>query len=130
MALNHPKSGPQWTNAFLLPGIPWVTGSVSVSDSVKKIEFPSVTKEFSVSNTGGSALRVGFTQNGVTGTFYYSVASGEEKVFNLRVRDVYISGSTTFDIVAGLTTISRNDFPNITGSNPAPTGSQYVPNIG
>ena len=130
MPLAHPKTGVQWTAAYAMSGIPWVTGSVVLSDSMVKLAFPNVTRDFSVSNTGAGEIRVGFTANGVTGSNYYAIAAGEEKRFELRIRDLWLSGTSTFDVVAGVTSISRNNYPNITGSNPAPTGSQFVPNVG
>lgn len=138
MPLGHPRSGAQWATAFMMSGVPWATGSVAIAqDGTQKIEFLNVTKFFLVSNTGGvssSLLRVGFTLNGISGSNYYHVAPGEEREFDLRVRDLYLKATgsvgTTYDVVAGVTNISRNDFPNITGSNPAPTGSNFVPNIG
>lgn len=134
MPLNWPRTGAQYSTAFVMSGVPWVTGSVAVTaGNIVKLEFPNVTKDFTVSNTGANEIRVGFTQNGVSGSNYFAVATGEEKHFEIRIRDLYIlnaTGGSTFDVVAGVTSISRNDFPHITGSNPAPTGSQFVPNIG
>jgi hypothetical protein len=116
-------------------GLPWVTGSVVASaGNPVKIKFETVTKNFTVSNTGGNVIHVGFTLNGViSGSNYFAIATTEEKLFNIRIRDLYIfnpSGGSTFDVVAAVTGISRNSFPNITGSNPPPTGSQFISNIG
>jgi len=138
MTLQWPNSGMNWFTAYHVPGVPWVTGSVSISlNETKKMELSHICKYFSVRNLGASDLRVGFTLNGVTGSNFMTVPTGTIMDFDLRVRDVYLlpeDGSTTFDFLAGLTNISRNAFPDISGSTSlqGTTGSnyQFVPNIG
>lgn len=129
MAIGWSHSGVNHTPAYQVSGVPWVTGSLSV-DGVVKIEFPAVTRFFTVHNTGGSNVAVGFTSAGVDGSNFFTVDAGQVQSFDLRVRDIFISGTTaTVDVLGGLTTIPRRSMLAFTGSNPAPSGSQYIPNI-
>lgn len=114
---------------YLVSGVPWVTGSVDAT-GVKKIEFPSVSRFFKVSNTGASIVSVGFTQAGVAGTHGFTVRNGETEHFELRIREFWISGSgATVDVLGGLTSIPRRNYQHLTGANPPPTGSWYLPGI-
>ena len=74
MAINHPKSGPNFVPAYQVSGIPFVTSSLASevpgpdSNSVSlpvSITFPYVTKFITVRNTGINELRVGFSPDGV-----------------------------------------------------------------
>jgi hypothetical protein len=129
------RPGADWVAAYQTPGIPWATASLSVSNTTPfEINFESVSKFFTVRNGGSSLVRVGFTRNGVLGTNYFMVNTGSVQEFDLRVKDVFLLGQTAtatgVDVLAGLTTIHRVDFPTLTGSNPAPTGSAYRTGIG
>lgn len=135
MTLGWPKSGRNWAAAYVAPGIPWVTGSVAVTSAQNiKLEFPCVTKYFTVKNTGAELLHVGFTSDGVAGANFFTLETSASQDFDIRVRDLYLGSpevsGTTFDVIAGLTSIKRSEYPEITSVNPAPTGSQFVPNIG
>lgn len=115
---------------YLVSGVPWVTSSLDAG-SVKRIEFPNVTRFFKVSNTGGSSVSVGFTESGVAGDHGFAVRTGETEHFELRVREIWISGSVggTVDIIGGLTSIPRKNYQPLTGANPPPDGSWYIPGI-
>ncbi len=129
MALGNPVAGGSVAD-YQISGIPWATGSLSINGIVK-VKFPSVSKFFVVRNTGASNIRVGFTRDGVftTNHFFTVVVSGTQQ-FDLRVRDLYFSGTGgTIDMFAGLTQIAYCFYPNLTGANPPPTGSQYLPGI-
>jgi hypothetical protein len=121
-------------------GVPWVTGSLVVEEiTPTKLAFSAVTRFFIVTNTGGSNVRIGFTRAGVSGTLggepannFMTVITGTTQQFDLRIRDLYMigdGGSTTVDVLGGLTSIPVTNYMPLTGANPAPTGSQYLPNI-
>jgi hypothetical protein len=121
--------GVNHTAEYQASGVPWVTGSLVVT-GVQKIEFPNVTRFFKVSNRGGTAVSVGFTEAGITGDHGFTVRNGETEHFELRVRDIWISGSGgTVDILGGLTAISRRSYQPLTGANPPPEGFWFVPGI-
>ena len=129
MATNHPKAGPNSVPAYQLSGVPYVTQSAAneVQNSVIKLELPFVTRFFQVENTDASAghdLRVGFSSAGVAGTLtknYILVpAASKTDVLELRTKDLFFlrdgSDNTSFRVIAGLTTIQRDQFPILTGS--------------
>jgi hypothetical protein len=117
-----------------------------VQDSPIKLEFPHVTQWVVIRNlaNSGSDMRVGFTSNGVQGgggiTGSYAAGNAEGPQTNaqsrnyfivpgatqtprmhLRTKDMYFirDGSTnsTFTVIAGLTTVHRELFPVLTGSD-------------
>jgi hypothetical protein len=133
MAINHPKAGPNSVPSYQLSGIPYVTASVADEVPINtgtpiKIEFPYVTRFFQVENTDGNgALRVGFSVHGIKpfagGTQnYFTVGTGNKsEIYEMRTKDIFFLGDdgtnpTSFRLIAGLTTIERNQFPILTGS--------------
>jgi hypothetical protein len=117
-----------------------------VQDSPIKLEFPHVTQWVVIRNlaNSGSDMRVGFTSNGVQGgggiSGSYSAGDAEGPQTNaqsrnyfivpgntqtprmhLRMKDLYFirdgSANSTFTVIAGLTTVHRELFPVLTGSD-------------
>ncbi len=102
--------------AFQKSGEPFVTGSVNAT-SATEITFPTVTRFIQVYNMGGTACKVGFSLNGVNGTNYIRVASsGTTGRLEVMVRSVFISGTNSVDVCAGLTGISHDLDTNWSGS--------------
>lgn len=122
VGLNH-------TPAYQVSGQPFATASVDASTAVS-ITFPYVTRWFQVINTSATPLRVGFSQAGVEGTNYFSVdasgssGNGKSEVYELKVSQVWLSGSATADVVAGLTSIPSSR--TTTDSGPSWSGSSGV----
>lgn len=107
--LNH-------TPAYQASGRPYATGSLTV-DAPKSVEFPYVTRWVCVINHGTGSVKVGFSQNGVTGTggsANYFQLNGTDSGTNdaqsirleLKVSELWMYGnSNNVDVIAGLTTI-------------------------
>jgi len=114
------------TPAYQVSGIPFTTGSVGGSTATK-IEFPSVTRWIYVTNNDSSPASIGFSKNGVDGDNFFTVAAngGTTGVLELKVSEVWVSGSTGVDIVAGLTSIPINRVSLGTGK-PSWSGSVGV----
>lgn len=136
MPLDNPRHGGLgWAEGFKGAGYPWVTGSVAIaSDATHTIHFTNMTKFFIVSNRGTVPLRIGFTLNGISGSNFYAVDPGEERELNLKIRDLYLKNTGSlggvYDLIAGISEISRDACPIMSGSTTPNTGSMYVPNIG
>jgi len=134
MAINHPKAGPNSIPAYQMSGIPYVTASVNSevnNSTTAKIEFPYVTRFFQVECTDATnGIRVGFTEAGVNGANYFTVAtSSMSEVYELRTKDIFIrgnGGNSDFRVIAGLTTIDRSQFPVLTGSINGTAGFEGV----
>jgi hypothetical protein len=103
--------------AYQSSGLPWMTGSLAVDTTPRKISFPKVTKWIKV--RARDQVRIGFTFNGVTGSNYYTIPSGTVDTFDIRTCEVYFLAptATTIDVFAGLTLIDKRDAPAfLTGS--------------
>lgn len=113
--------------SYQVSGIPFVTGGVSAT-TIKSVSFPYVTRWIYVVNNGSGDLRIGFSQNGVQGSRYITVqASGTGKDttsirMEVKATELWFSGSTSVDIMAGLTTIPAARIDN---SAVSPSGSNW-----
>ena len=131
MSSNWPKGGPNLVGAYQMSGIPYVTASVAGeapgagSGTPVKIELPFVSRFFQIECPDADGLRVGFSEAGTKGTltsnFIVVTGNSTSPIFELRTKDLYFlsnhnSNTSAFRIIAGLTTISRKQFPALTGS--------------
>lgn len=118
---------------------------LSSATAAVNVRFPYVTRWFEITNTGSGTLRFGFSRNGVLGSgaasgsnipetektanhnnyYVISGSSGNSPStvrLELRCKELFLSSfsgeaPTGFSIVAGLTGVEKNQFPNLTGSN-------------
>ena len=101
--------------AYEVSGRPFASGSINATNATK-VEFPYVTRWIYVINHGAEACRVGFSENGVKAipagnTYYFDVGRkdnqtpGTSQRLELKVSELWLSGSPDVHIVAGLTTI-------------------------
>tara|TARA_B100000700_G_scaffold181313_1_gene200007 strand:+ start:5052 stop:5507 length:456 start_codon:yes stop_codon:yes gene_type:complete len=126
--------GPNFVPAYQVSGIPYVTGSGAVNGLgvvEEVINFPQVTRFFCVTNTGANTLRVGFTAKGVDGSpkgpipgnttkNWFEVPAGKMSPrLEIRCKQVWVrsaSATTGFTIIAGLSAVSADQFPVLTGT--------------
>ena len=135
ITMQWPSPGLGSVGSYQMSGIPYVSSSITVpanSSTPLRISFPYVAKFVTVINTGSVVtpnLKVGFSQNGVAGVNFYSLAYGESYTGEWRIEDIYLFSSTTAQtsasIIAGLTTIPRG-VPAISGSGNNWSGSSGV----
>lgn len=126
MAFNYRGSGPNNVGEYQASGLPYVTQSVATT-SPFNIQFPFVTNELTIKNNTSGILRVGFTQNGVQGSNFFTLPVSGAYSGKLRVTDLFIrseAGSVTYEVVAGLTTIPRQEFYILTGALNVFSGSE------
>jgi hypothetical protein len=101
--------------AYQMSAVPFISGNITVvasGTSTTSITFPNVAKFVTIVNetTGtNSALRVGFSSNGVKGTNYFILDNGESYTGEWRVTSVYLMGNSTTgctaSIIAGMTNV-------------------------
>ena len=128
--------GLNYVPAYQVSGRPWCSGSINAaangSDGVK-IEFPTVTRWIAIINNDTlNPVVVGFSQNGLKGDNNFTVskrggAPGQSSVegpLELKVTEIWLSTSTTVDIVAGLTSIETTKCSGSKG--PSWSGSSGV----
>jgi len=95
--------------SYQVSGRPFVSGAATAGNAAA-IKFTSVTRWVYVVNTKSTALRVGFSELGISGSNYFTVpANSESPVLEVKVSElwIYAPGETaaTADVVAGLTNI-------------------------
>jgi hypothetical protein len=124
------KAGLRNVGSYQASGLPYVTGGLDASvPGGHSVGFPAVTRWFVVSNLDPiNECRVAFSQNGVLGTEYFRVQpSGSSERFEMRVTQVFLSGSNSVDVMAGLTSI---DVTAINNANLSPSGSNWSGSVG
>lgn len=118
--------------SFQVSGIPFVTGGVNCTTATK-ITFPYVTRWIYIENAGSTDLKIGFSQAGVQGTNYFRIhatgSAGKESAVNtmleLKVTEIWLSGSNSVDVMAGLTSIPVD---RVTAASPS--GSSWSGSVG
>jgi hypothetical protein len=113
--------------AYQVSGRPFV--EAKNAGTAAKVDFPYVTRWFQVINNTSSPVRVGFSQAGVEGTtnFFQVDASGssgvgKSEVYEIKISELWLSGSTQCTVIAGLTTVptarvTTSDGPSWSGSS-------------
>ena len=123
MSLNHPTQGEGYVGAYQLSSTPFVTSSTISQGAVKEIDFNYVSRFIHVkNNTAGTVLALAFTANGLTPTASnYLLLSGSETFSaELRLVKLFLSGvagTSSFTMLAGLTTIPEKNFLPVTASS-------------
>ena len=117
--------------AYQVSGQPFASGSIDASSGAVKIEFPYVTRWIYIQNNDTSNnCRVGFSQEGVENNNFFTIHSdhthldGHSPVLELKVSEIWLSGSNPVDVVAGLTSIPASR--TTTDSGPSWSGSAGV----
>ncbi len=132
MASYNYKPGLGNVGSFQVSGVPYVTGGVNCTAAAVKIAFPTVTSWVSITNHDAE-LRIGFSKNGVDGTNYFRLheeggnSHPPPARFELKVTEIWISGSTSVDVCAGLTGIESI---NINNQSVSPSGSNWSGSLG
>jgi hypothetical protein len=137
MATYNYKAGLGNVGSYQVSGVPYVTGGVAAGSrpgvaGPVQVAFPSVTSWIVVSNVGGDAdLKVGFSENGVDGTSgNYWLSVNQDQVtpkLEVKVTEIWLSGSSGCSVMAGLTSIGNNTINNI---NVSPSGSNWSGSAG
>ncbi len=118
MTFNY-RTGQNNVAEYQASGLPYVTQSVATAGSVSQVEFPFVTNEITIKNNTDGILKIGFTENGLNGTNFFTLPLSGSYGGRLRITDLFLTadaGSVTYEVVAGLTTIPRREFYILTGS--------------
>jgi len=125
MTVYNFNSGLGNSAAYEVSGVPWARGAINASTATG-VEFPSVTRWVMISNVpgGGGTLKIGFSRKGVdAGNAFIELNSGESTpVLELKLTELWLSGSNSVGVIAGLTSIETNKIDNLTVS---PSGSNW-----
>lgn len=112
--------------SYQVSGAPYASGSLDASSGdALKITFPYVTQWVTIvnhDNGASSHLKVGFSELGVEGTNYFRVGpqggseGSQNLTINVKVSELWFSGSGDFDVVAGLTNLPVARINNLSGT--------------
>jgi hypothetical protein len=136
MATYNYKPGLGNVGSYQVSGVPYVTGNILCAAAPaalpERVAFPSVTSWIVVSNVGGSAdLKIGFSQNGVGGIGgNHWITLDQNQVtpkLEVKVTEIWLSGSDGCSVMAGLTCIANNTINNVDVS---PSGSNWSGSAG
>ena len=113
----HMNVGLNHVGAYQVSGIPFAEGGINAT-SATKVSFPYVTRWIYIVNRTGEDVKVGFSEAGVRddgvmagGTNFFLVEKstaavpGVSPVLELKVSEIWLSGSSVVNVVAGLTSI-------------------------
>jgi hypothetical protein len=99
--------------AYQVSGRPFASGGVDATTATK-VSFPYVTRWVYIVNRTGEDVKVGFSELGVEGTNYFIVSRKNSDTrhssarLEVKVADLWLSGSALVDVCAGLTSIPRD----------------------
>ena len=107
------KPGLNSVGQYQMSVIPYASSSIVVSNAaVTELEFPTITKFVTITNTHTGAskpLKVAFSSAGVTNDKnHFTLDNGESYTGEFRVKAIYLAGDaapTTASVIAGLTQI-------------------------
>ena len=113
--------------SYQVSGKPFLSGGIDADQNKAtnkslKVSFPSVTRWIYIMNhDSDSNCKIGFSEAGLAGDNFLRVPSGSQGSVRLEVKveEIWLTGSTSVDIMAGLTGIDTNRITNssISGSN-------------
>ena len=101
--------------AYQVSGRPFASGGIdTLNNGTTQVSFPYVTRWIYIVNRSGEDVRVGFSELGVEGTNYFIVSRKNSDArfasarLEVKVSDLWLSGSGLVDVCAGLTSIPRD----------------------
>ena len=124
MSTYNYKPGLGLSAAYQVSGIPYVSGGINCKlGTLQKIEFPSVTKFVTIVNADSNedGVTVSFAENGKANNASFSVF-GTPITLDVKVTEIYLTGSDECSIIAGLTFINKDQIDNPIFS---PSGSNW-----
>ena len=134
--MQWPSPGLGHAPSYQVSGIPFATGSFTVSNTVKRITFPYVTSWISITHNSDNDLRVGFSENGINGNNFFiipgsSTTSTIMPPVHVKCSDIYLLRDNAADITkvtvfAGLTSIPTGELAGVGPSGINWSGSSGV----
>ena len=99
-------------SSYQVSGKPWAQGGINATQATS-VSFPECTRWVQIVNNTSNDLKVGFSNFGVEGSNYFTVAGdGKSDRLELKLTELHLSGSSNVDVVAGLTFIDASSIDN------------------
>lgn len=141
MSVNNPYGvGLANVGSYQASGIPYATSSIAVPSSANtptEVTFPDVTQRIFVTNTNiASAMRVGFSSNGVKGTNYFIIPAAQNATYGYPVQEIRVKVSSIFLLSNSTTPTSASVLAELTNiettqlKNSGPSGNNWSGSIG
>lgn len=117
--MNHPITHHGNVAEYQASGFPFVYTTNGAVDDIK-IQFPFVTQWICVSAIGGDvsiAFKPEASNDSTDDAMKFTIKTTDENsppVFRFRCTDLYVTSAGNCSIAAGLTSVSRDQFPDIT----------------
>jgi len=133
MSTYNYKPGLGNVGSFQVSGVPYVTGGVNCREEhgEQHITFPRVTSWVMFQNDNseenGDPMKVAFSLNGLDENFFYVGLDVPVGPLELKVTELWVSGSDNCVVVAGLTGIEPQTINN---SSCSPSGSNWSGSLG
>lgn len=111
----HPNSGINNVAEYIASGSPFAL-EVAATTTPTKVEFPTVASELTLVSSADAYI--GYSENGVNGVNRILLPANVPVTLRVRVIDIFVrgaSGSANVTISAGLTSIARRLYPNLSG---------------
>jgi hypothetical protein len=135
MSSNIYTAGLHNVGSYQVSGIPYASGSLSArSGTPLSVSFPYVTRWVTIiNNDAANDLKVGFSAFGLAGSNYFTVPRGDSNGsqtahlprLELKITSLFFTGSSDFDVVAGLSSIPTVRIDNLSGSGGNITGPNW-----
>lgn len=111
MSSNIYTAGLHNVGSYQVSGMPY-----AVSASLQ-VTFPYVTRWVKIINNNASDINVGFSANGLSGDYYFTV-KGETSTepLEMKITELHFSSTTDVTVVAGLTNLPVVRINNLSGS--------------
>lgn len=124
MSSNY-KPGLGHVGSYQVSGIPFVSGNLNSAGGIVEINFPYVTQWVQIINHATAELSCSFSENGLSSNNLFKIhqAHGSNEgeyspAMYVKCTQMFFTGSTDFDVIAGLTNIDTNLLPtNWSGSD-------------
>tara|TARA_Y100000114_G_scaffold154729_1_gene177346 strand:- start:544 stop:948 length:405 start_codon:yes stop_codon:yes gene_type:complete len=116
--------------SYQASGKPFAKGSINArADSIApSVEFPAVTRWIYIVNNDSNNCKVAFSALGLespANNFFTVKANTTSERLEVKVTEIYLTGSGNVDVLAGLTGIDVNKITNI-----SPSGSNWSGSLG
>ena len=136
MSYNNPYGvGLANVGSYQSSGVPYASSSIAVpasSGNPTEITFPDVTQRIFVTNTNiASAMRVGFSSNGVKGTNYFIIPAAQNATYGYPVQEFRVKASSIFLLSNSASPTSASIFAELTNisttqlKNSGPSGNNW-----
>ena len=110
---NWPSPHHGMVGEYQQSSIPWLQEYASATN--QNVNFPFVTRWIVISATGG-AVKLAFSSTGIANSQYITIPNGEMSPrLEIKCKSIWVTCTGAVEIMAGLTNVKADDFPDITG---------------